>query len=65
MLMAQVLNVKINIFGTLPGTSMQMALKKISNVYLSHCISTNNIIYLFSKIKTVVGSFLIKTVPFP
>ena len=54
--------VKTNIFGTHPVKSANVNRKKC--IFLSMTVSTN-IIYLFSKIKTVGGrSFFKKPVPF-
>ena len=55
-------NVNINIFGGLPVMSANVNKKTIPNILLSMTISTNIIIYLFSKLKNVRGySFLTKT----
>ena len=55
-------NVKINIFETLLVTSANVNKKNVAKNFLNMTRYTNFNMYLFSKIKTVVGSgFLMKS----
>ena len=55
-------NIKINICGPLPVTSPNVNNKSIPKIFLDMKISTNIIIYLVYKFKTVGGrSFLRKS----